>query len=206
MRAALKSLARALLRPWVRHEGPPEGVWLTFDDGPDPATTPRVLDALDAAGVQATFFMIGREMERHPTLVEAVRRRGHGVALHGFDHRHAADLSWREQWADLQRMRAVAARFGVRLRWYRPPYGELTVLRLLWCMAHGVRIVMWSFESRDSFVPDAAALVARVVPQALRAGDIALFHDDTPLTADALPAILAGARAAGLAFTQPQQP
>jgi peptidoglycan/xylan/chitin deacetylase (PgdA/CDA1 family) len=206
MLGTVKSLAKALLRPWVLHTGPRDGVWLTFDDGPHPVTTLQVLDALDHAGVRATFFMIGSEMERHPSIVESVRSRGHGVALHGFDHRHAADLSWREQWADLERMRAVARRFGVQLRWYRPPYGELTALRLFWCALRGVRIVMWSFESRDSFLPDAAALVARAVPSALRSGDIALFHDDTPITAEALPDILTGASAAGLVFTMPQHP
>lgn len=210
MHSALKSMARGMLRrgmlsPLVLSVAPPEGVWLTFDDGPDPATTPGVLQALGQARVRATFFMIGLQMERHPTLVEAVRAQGHTMALHGFEHHPVAELSWRAQWRDLERMRAVAERFGVPLRWYRPSYGELSMPRLVWCALHSVRIVMWSFESRDSFVCDAAALIAYVMSQTLRNGDIALFHDDTPLTVEALPAILAHARSAGLTFTQPQQ-
>lgn len=198
-----KRSLRWLLQPLVMQRAPGNTVWLTFDDGPHPQGTPQVLDALDAAGVRATFFMIGREMELHPQLVEAVRARGHGIALHGFEHKHAADLSWSQQLADLRCMRAVAARFGVRLAAYRPAYGELTPLRLAWCALHRVRIVMWSYESRDSFVKDAAELAERVSPQSLSGGDIALFHDDTPATAQALPTILANARAAGVRFAIP---
>ena len=177
----IKALLRKLLSPVLRYRGDAPGLYLSFDDGPHPVVTPQVLDALERGGVKATFFMIGQEMERHPALVAEVRERGHAIALHG-------------------RMRAVAARFGVRLRSYRPAYGELSVLRIAWCLLNRVKIVMWSFETRDSFVQQASELEARVTPQALTDGDILLFHDDTPVTAQALPRLLDNARAAGLRF------
>jgi len=196
----IKALLRKLLSPVLRYRGDAPGLYLSFDDGPHPVVTPQVLDALERGGVKATFFMIGQEMERHPALVAEVRERGHAIALHGFTHRHCSDMSWREQLDDLRRMRAVAARFGVRLRSYRPAYGELSVLRIAWCLLNRVKIVMWSFETRDSFVQQASELEARVTPQALTDGDILLFHDDTPVTAQALPRLLDNARAAGLRF------
>jgi len=196
----IKALLRKLLSPVLRYRGAAPGLYLSFDDGPHPVVTPQVLQALDDGGVKATFFMIGQEMERHPKLVDEVRARGHAIALHGFTHRHCTDMSWREQLDDLRRMRDVARRFGVRLRSYRPAYGELSMLRILWCLLNGVTIVMWSFESRDSFVQQPAELVARVTPQALSGGDILLFHDDTPVTAQALPRLLNNAHAAGLRF------
>ena len=206
MRASIKSLARWLLKPLVLHRGPRHGIWLTFDDGPHPLNTPRILAALGSAGVRATFFMIGAEMDRFPQVVEAVRSGGHTLAMHGFHHRHAHELSPREQWQDLQRMRAIALRFGVPLRWYRPAYGEVTWVRLVWCLLYRVRIMMWSFESRDSFLANAGELIDRLAPGALCEGDIALFHDDTPLTAEAMPVILQRIQSAGLSFSLPASP
>ncbi|MEO8152859.1 MAG: polysaccharide deacetylase family protein [Rhizobacter sp.] len=200
MGSQFKTLLRWLLRPVLRYRGDPGQMYLTFDDGPHPEVTPRILDTLDQCGVKATFFMIGQEMERYPAIVEQVLDRGHAVALHGFTHRHGPDMSWREQLDDLRRMRAVAQRFGVVLRSYRPAYGDLSVLRIVWCALHRVRIVMWSFESRDSFVKSETELADRVTPQALSAGDILLFHDDTPVTAQALPGLLQRAQGAGLRF------
>jgi peptidoglycan-N-acetylglucosamine deacetylase len=196
----IRKLARFLLSPVLCYRGASDSLYLTFDDGPHPEVTPRILDTLGRCKVKATFFMIGQEMERHPSVVEQVRACGHSVALHGYAHRHGNDMSWREQLLDLRRMRAVAQRFGVPLRSYRPAYGELSLLRLAWCAWHGVRIVMWSFESRDSFVKSEAELAARVTPQALTAGDIVLFHDDTPVTAQALDGLLERALGAGMRF------
>ena len=193
-------LARWLLSPVLRYRGAADRLYLTFDDGPHPEVTPCILDTLDRCGVKATFFMIGQEMERFPLLVEQVRDRGHAVALHGFHHRHGHDMSWRDQLEDLRRMRAVARRFDVPLRSYRPAYGELSALRIMWCVWHRVRIVMWSFESRDSFMANEAELAARVTPQALSAGDILLFHDDTHITAQALANLLQLVLGAGMRF------
>ena len=164
----------------------------------------RILTALGASGARATFFMVGTEMAAHPGVVQAVRAAGHEVALHGHEHRHAADLGWRGQWRDLQAMRRQALALGLPVRSYRPAYGELTPVRLVWCMLHRVRIVMWSLESRDSFVGDADALVAHLRHHPPRGGDIALFHDDTPLTAEALPRLLAMFRGAGLSLRVPE--
>ncbi len=200
MPAPIRRLLRWLLSPLLCYRGATECMYLTFDDGPHAEVTPRVLDVLDQRRVKATFFMIGQEMERHPELVAQVRDRGHAVAMHGFAHRHCADMSWREQLDDLRRMRAVAQRFAVPLRSYRPAYGELSLLRIVWCALHRVRIVMWSFESRDSFVANSSELEARVLPQALAPGDIMLFHDDTPSTAQALPRLLERLQSAGLRF------
>lgn len=202
--ARIKALVWRLLSPWVRQQGPDlDALWLTFDDGPHPINTPRILEALAQAGARATFFMVGTEMAAHPALVRAVQAAGHEVALHGHEHRHAADLGWRGQWRDLRAMRRQALSLGLAVRSYRPAYGELTLVRLAWCMLHGVRIVMWNLESRDSFVPDADALVRRLQEHPPRGGDIALFHDDTNLTADALPRLLAMFRERGLALRVP---
>src|SRR3954447_14018018 len=64
----------------------PSGVAITFDDGPDPEGTPAVLDALDAAGVKATFFLVGEQLMRHHAVARETAARGHELALHGYGH------------------------------------------------------------------------------------------------------------------------
>src|SRR5271170_7278304 len=100
----LRMFADAVLR------GPEgaRGVVLTFDDGPDPETTPRVLDALDAEHAKATFFVIARKAEQHPELVREIQRRGHAIGLHSYAHdRLFALRSQRRVARDLARGAAV---------------------------------------------------------------------------------------------------
>jgi peptidoglycan/xylan/chitin deacetylase (PgdA/CDA1 family) len=80
---------RAMLRLWAELPGLERldrGVAVTFDDGPDPDATPDVLDALDSAGMKATFFLVGEQVEAHPDLAREVAERGHEIAAHCFDH------------------------------------------------------------------------------------------------------------------------
>lgn len=186
----LKKIAWLLLHPVVRHRGPRERVYLTFDDGPHPQLTPRLLDALSRAGVQATFFMTGDLMQRHRELVQRVQQHGHTIGLHGSDHSHVGQLSVREQLHDLREMAQTARHFGLPFRFYRPPYGELSVVRILWCWLHRVRIVMWTVDSRDSHAASAQALQDQCAHWVIRGGDVVLFHDDTEATVDSMPALL----------------
>lgn len=190
IRPLAKRLAWFLLRPVVRRSGPGSHVYLTFDDGPHPQLTPRLLEALARAKVQATFFMTGDLMQRHPQLVHRVREHGHAIGLHGSDHSHVHQLSLREQLADLRAMRQTARGFGLPFRLYRPPYGELSLTRIVWCWLHRVRIVMWTLDSNDTFAPSAQALQDQCAHWVVRGGDVVLFHDDAPATVDSLPALL----------------
>src|SRR5262249_55781480 len=92
------------------------GVALTFDDGPDPIWTPRVLEALDAAKAKATFFLIGRKAEAHPELVRAISARGHAIGLHSYEHDRLVALRSRKRVrADLERgIRVLEAITGER--------------------------------------------------------------------------------------------
>ena len=102
------------------------GVVLTFDDGPDPETTPKVLDALDAHGAKATFFVIGKKAEAHPELVREIVRRGHTVGMHSYAHHRLFSLkSPSYVRADLTRALAVLGGIlGERPTLFRPPIGH----------------------------------------------------------------------------------
>ena len=153
-------------------------VAITFDDGPHPEGTPAVLAALDSAGAKATFFLIGEQVVRHPTLAAEIAAAGHGVAVHGHRHRNQLRLPPAAVRADLERgIDAIAAATGAAPSLYRPPYGIFSAGGLAGVRALGVDILLWSRWGRDwaaSATPDS---IARRVTHRLDAGDVLLLHD-----------------------------
>ncbi len=113
------------LRLGVRKRGPARAmVALTFDDGPDPVHTPRILDALAASGVRAAFFMVGRQVEAVPAVARAVASAGHDLGNHTYSHRHLWLLSPAASVAEVDRGAwAVAEATGLAPRYFRPPWG-----------------------------------------------------------------------------------
>ena len=165
----------------VRARGGRGEVALTFDDGPDPETTPAVLAALEAKGVRATFFMLGEKLLRHPELAREVKARGHEVALHGHHHRHA----WlKTPWgpiADLDRaLEAYAQVFGGRPRFFRPPHGGWTEPFFFAVRARGLVPVQWNLEAGDWVPNKSPEDVAKKVLTRLIPGDIVVMHDAGP--------------------------
>lgn len=187
---AIKRAIKWLISPPLVERGAGPGVYLTFDDGPHPEHTPRILDTLKSRNAKATFFMIGSEMERYPNLVADVLAQGHTIGLHSYRHAHPRSLSVVEAVQDIRRSMDLARRFGFELRYYRPPYGELLVVQVLLCAWKGIGVVLWSKESRDSFITRQDDLLARFRDLRVVDGDILLLHDDSAVTADALPSLL----------------
>ncbi len=182
------------------------GVALTFDDGPDPATTPRVLDVLDRVGAKATFFVIVRKAEAHPELVKEILARGHAVGLHSYAHdRLFALRSERRVREDLERGIAALEKItGEPPALFRPPIGHTnpTIARVAEDLA--LMTVGWSVSAHDG---TAGANVERVVARVssrLRDGAIVLMHDASergthaPVAADAIERIVEAGREARL--------
>jgi len=199
MHPLFKRILQPLLQPIIRFRGDRGSVYLTFDDGPHPERTPMALAALERAGAVATFFMAGAEAEKRPQLARRVAEAGHAVGYHSHSHPHMRVLSTARQHEELRGISRLEHVLERPVRLYRPPYGELTLSQLGWCLARGVRVVMWSLETGDSFATDAGAVAQRTCA-ALRGGDIVLLHDDTAAAIDSLPLILEGVRRAGLSF------
>lgn len=149
---------------------------LTFDDGPDPLWTPRVLDALAAAGARATFFPIAPRAARHPGLIARMLAEGHEVGLHCDVHtRHRArDETWlrRDTTAALRRLAAL----GVRPELWRAPWGEPAPWTPCVAVQHGLRLVHWSADTHDWRGDDAGEMLERILPR-LVPGAIVLAHD-----------------------------
>ncbi|WP_219823369.1 polysaccharide deacetylase family protein [Nocardia nova] len=153
-------------------------VALTFDDGPDPASTPAVLDALAAARVHATFFLLGSMLERAPELGARIVEEGHEVALHGWSHRCLLARSPVSTYRDIARAYGlIAETTGSRPRHYRPPYGILSAAALATARRLELVPVLWTACGKDwtrTATPDTVA--GRVVRE-LRPGGTILLHD-----------------------------
>ncbi|MDO4247135.1 MAG: polysaccharide deacetylase family protein, partial [Deinococcus sp.] len=122
-------------------------VALTFDDGPDPTTTPAVLDALREAGMQATFFVIAGQARAYPDLIGRMLAEGHQVEAHAEKHVHAwIRTPWGAALDPLRAVRGVEAVTGQRVKFHRPPHGAYTLATLLGQRLAGVRGAHWSME------------------------------------------------------------
>jgi peptidoglycan-N-acetylglucosamine deacetylase len=130
--------------------GRPGHVALTFDDGPDPVSTPEILSSLDDLGWRATFFMLGDMVRRFPTVAQEVAAAGHEVAVHGDLHRNMLRRTPRTTERDVAAAYdTVAAATGVEPRWFRPPFGILSFSALRAARRHGMTTVLWTTWGRD---------------------------------------------------------
>lgn len=160
-------------------------VALTFDDGPDPTYTPRVLDLLAAKGARATFFVLGEQVVAHPELVRDMAAAGHEIGIHGWDH---TDFDLPSQ---TERAGAVLAELGVEARLFRPPRGRWTPSLVLWMARHRYSTIMWSLDSYDCERSRRCETARQPVYAELEAGDIVLFHDDNDNCLRELPDVIA---------------
>lgn len=179
-------------------------VALTFDDGPDPVYTPRVLEILAAHRVQATFFVVGRHVEAMPSVVRAAAAAGHDLGNHTYSHRHLWTLAPAASVAEVDRgAAAVAEATGVLPRYFRPPWGTFNWAAYRRAGHLGEARVLWSVRPEGWWRPEPPSRIAAFVVHRAHPGAIVNLHDrgghpSTPAaTCAALPAIIAGLRERG---------
>lgn len=206
MSAVRQGLRRALQlalprrRFLVRGPAPSRAVALTFDDGPHPEITPRLLDLLATHELRATFFVIGREAERHPALLARMVAEGHAIGHHSYTHSEPATTSAETLLAELEIANDVfwqAA--GVLPSIMRPPKGQLSTEKLVRLLARGFRVVLWSVDPKDYAMTSAEPLVAWARDSDFAGGDVILLHDVQPHCLAAVPVLAARLRQLGLA-------
>jgi peptidoglycan/xylan/chitin deacetylase (PgdA/CDA1 family) len=151
---------------------------LSFDDGPDRASTPQFLDLLAHRGVRATFFLLGAYAAREPGLVRDLAGAGHEVAVHGWTHQCLALVPPRRLAAELTRTREVLEETtGTPVRWYRPPYGVQTAAGVWAARRAGLQTVLWSAWGVDWSTGATPTTIVRRVSRAVRPGGTVLLHD-----------------------------
>lgn len=179
------ALRRRLL-PRLAGQGSFDHAALTFDDGPQPDSTPAFLDALDRLGWRATFFMLGSMVRAAPGLAAEVADAGHEVAVHGDVHRSEMFRSPREVIDDLHRaVESIASATGRQPRWFRPPYGTLTSAGIVAARREGLRTVLWTAWGRDWRAQATPATVVADVRRTLGPGATVLLHDSDCTSAPA---------------------
>ena len=185
-------------------------VGLTFDDGPHPQGTPAVLEVLRDAGAHATFFLVGEQVVRRPSVVAEIVAAGHDVALHCHRHRNLLRLAPGQVRSDLDRAAALISEAAGRApRRYRPPYGVFSAAGLAVARARAWEPVLWTRWGRDWERRATPESIATNVAGSLLGGDVLLLHDADYYSAPgswrrtvaALPYLLEAAGKAGLRIT-----
>lgn len=153
---------------------------LTFDDGPGNRLTPAILDILSAHNVKATFFLLGRNIAGREPIVRRIQQEGHELCSHGYDHINHWKVSPRRALSDIKRGRQAineAAGRDDRTYPFRPPYGKLNLISLLYLWIHRVPICYWTLICGDTW-PAEKRNSRRVAELAGNAGGaVALAHD-----------------------------
>ena len=155
---------------------PSSGFALTFDDGPDPVWTLRVLDALHRVEAHATFFVIAPLALKHPSVVSAILEAGHAVEFHCTDHVRHTHLSRREVEADTREGLRALRSLSIEPRFWRPPWGVLAPCTEEVAEDFGLRLAPWSVDTRD-WRGDPAREMLRNVEPLLGPGAVVLMHD-----------------------------
>ena len=218
MGVAFKSVVRTIRRPVLRalrsvvdhrladFRMPPDiggDLLLTFDDGPHPEYTPRLMDMLDAAGARAIFFVIGERAVRHPALLRDCLDRGHVIGNHTFTHLNdgiGGHYTTERVIDEITRCaELVAAETGFRTTLFRPPRGEMNLKTLRAVRATGHSMMLWSVEGGEWGIRSdwAAQDIGDYILRTVRRRDIFLMHDDNEKTLHVLPRLIRTAQERG---------
>lgn len=170
---------------------------LTFDDGPNPTTTPKILATLKEQQIHATFFQLGKNVAAHPELAKQVHDEGHEIGSHTYNHvqlNKADEQTIQKEIVETDR--AIYQAMGLLPQFIRPPYGAVnaTVAKLA-----GRPIIQWDVDSRDWATKNAAKTLAQI-QQTVSPNGIILLHDIQPSTAAVLPQLIDWLKAQGYEF------
>jgi peptidoglycan/xylan/chitin deacetylase (PgdA/CDA1 family) len=177
----------------VKFRGDPSqnSVAITFDDGPVPGKTERILDILRIRHTPAAFFCIGNRVDEHPMLVRRIHEEGHVIGNHSYWHGKTFDLQTAEKIGlELRNTDAAIHRtMGKQPRFFRPPYGVTNPMVASAVRKGNYTTIGWSLRSFDTMTSDPSRLLTKI-KRSLKAGDIILFHDYCESTIEILPSLL----------------
>ncbi len=190
---------------FLAHEPSMKVVALTFDDGPHPIYTPKVLEILRRYKVKATFFLIGERVERFPQIARMIVSEGHEVGNHTYSHpNNLPKENWDEIRLEIEKCsKAIERVTGVRPKFFRPPKGFLNYKVLTLAQLEGYTLVFWTVSADHKDAPNPKAMAKRVL-KLVHPGAIILMHDGRIPSrwkdVKALPLIIKGLRKQGYKF------
>lgn len=178
IKRAWRKLRNVTLRPWlgtITHVATQENVVaLTFDDGPNPEVTPRLLEILDRHQAKATFFVVGESAKDQPQLLRQMAEAGHAIGNHTWDHISLPLVTSQERQDQIRACKEAITPYGQPL--FRPPFGHLNLAARVDLFRLGYQVITWNLMGIDWLDHDADWLVARLT-QEIRPGSIILLHD-----------------------------
>jgi peptidoglycan-N-acetylglucosamine deacetylase len=179
---------------------------MTFDDGPSPETTPRLLDLLKQRNIKATFFLIGQNAQHNPDLVRRILAEGHEIGNHSWTHPQLSKLSDERVSEEITKTQdTIKNETGFAPTLLRPPYGAITKRQREWIeQKYGLNIILWSVDPFDWKRPGGSVIEQRIVSGA-QPGAIILSHDIHKQTVDAMPATLQALANKGFKFVTVSQ-
>jgi len=175
-------LSRIFKAVWRINDGT-KTVYLTFDDGPCPETTPQVLDILDDYGVKATFFCVGDNVRKHLDVFSEIQRRGHAVGNHTMHHLSGFTYDYKAYIRNI-----TEADEYIKSPLFRPPYGRISRRELL-VLRKKYKIIMWDVITRDYNPKLSPEKVLKIVKRYTRKGSIIVFHDSQKAAKNMLPTL-----------------
>ena len=198
------NLARSLTYSRISTQAP--FVAMTFDDGPHPVHTPRLLDILKARNIKATFFVVGTNTRRYPNIIRRMIAEGHEVGNHTVNHKYLSRISIEEARAEvLGCERAIVAACGIKPRILRPPGSHINNRVKVWLNREfGYSTIMWAVDPEDWKRPGSGVVAHRIVSET-DAGEIILAHDIHGPTIAAMPRALDGLLSKGYRFVTVSQ-
>lgn len=183
----------------------PKKVLLTFDDGPHPRFTPQILDQLKEHNIKAVFFLIGKNAENYPAIVNRILAEGHTIGNHSYSHHHFLPLfSKGALRKDINQCTEVLYRItGLKTKLFRPPFGVTTPRYQVILKEKNMVSIGWSLRSMDTTIKTVSRLTEKIAKN-IDECKIVLFHDNQQVTVDSLTGIINIIRNRNLSFELPE--
>jgi multiple sugar transport system permease protein len=184
-------------------------VALTFDDGPDPHITPKILDILEEYSITAAFFAIGENVQKYPEVVKRIVNSGHQLANHSWSHQRPTSIAASDLMDDVKKTQKILEEQYTCTRLFRPPYGLVTPEQMQQLTLHGYKAVIWSVDSMDWYTTNALE-IQKCVLDKVHPGAIILMHcagnqRNRQATIQALPGIIQDLKKRGYMFVTPDE-
>lgn len=153
-------------------------VYLTFDDGPDPNFTPKILNILQKENAQATFFVLGNKATRNEKLIKQIHQERHEIGIHSFSHDRLLFQSINYIYDHLNQSKQIIEQIIEQpVCFFRPPYGTFSPRLIKVCTKLNLRIVMWSFMTYDFDMKVSSQSILKLISDSVKNGDIIILHD-----------------------------
>ncbi len=150
---------------------------LTFDDGPDPIYTRKIIDILKDEKIKASFFVVAKNAAQYPELIERMKKEGHCIALHSLEHRHAFLCGYRYTKTDFAKSLELLQNMNCNIRFYRPPWGVRNIFTRMFVKKHNLHMVLWDVMVGDWKAGNTPETLANKIQKKVFDGAIICLHD-----------------------------